>query len=258
MRKTQGIILGIFTLLLLPPTLAFGAEIHNLNEAVNVAGRQRMYTMRMLKDYIMIGEKLSYKDPAGDLKKIKEEFGKAHDSLVAYVKDPALSEELKHIGTLWDAVDKMTNEPPRKDQMGTYAKKAITFRQQLNAFVDHLAKSEGEKKATAEEINMSGRLRAVSQALAAVYLLRAWGMPHADEKIKEPMKFFRLSLDYLNKAKETQPPMQALLKDLEKIYLFFEVMNQSKVFTPTLVIKKTDAMLQKASELTELYVQSTK
>ncbi len=256
MRKSQGIILGIIALFWLPPTLASGAEIHTLNEAVNIAGRQRMYTMRMLKDYIMIGEKLAYKDPAGDLKKIKKDFQESHASLVAYVKDPALSAELKEIGTLWDAVKKMTNELPRKEQASTFAKGAIDFREKLNTFVDHLAKS--GNKATAQSINVSGRLRAVSQALAAVYQLRAWGMPHADEKINVPMKRFRYALDYLSKAKETQPPMQALLKDLEKTYLFFDVMNQSKVVTPTLVIKKTDAMLKKASELTELYVQSTK
>ena len=256
MRKSQGIILGIITLFWLPPTLVSGAEIHNLNEAVNIAGRQRMYTMRMLKDYIMIGEKLAYKDPAGDLKKIKKDFQESHASLVAYVKDPTLSAELKEIGTLWNGVQKMTSTPPKKEQAGIYAKKAIDFREKLNTFVAHLAKSGNE--ATAQSINVSGRLRAVSQALAALYELRAWGMPHADEKIKKPMKVFRQSLDDLNKAKETQPPMQALLKDLEKTYLFFDVMNQSKVVTPTLVIKKTDAMLKKASELTELYVQSTK
>ncbi len=256
MRKSQGIILGIIALFWLPPTLVSGAEIHNLNEAVNLAGRQRMYTMRMLKDYIMIGEKLAYKDPAGDLKKIKKDFQESHASLVAYVKDPTLSAELKHIGTLWNTVQKMTSEPPKKEQAGVYARGAIDFREKLNTFVDHLARSGGDDRA--ETIDAAGRLRAVSQALAAVYQLRAWEMPHADEAIKKPMKVFRRSLDDLKKAKETQPPMQVLLKELEKIYLFFEVMNQSKVATPTLVIKKTDAMLHKASELTELYVQSTK
>ena len=255
MIKKQGIVLWGMILLGLLPLLASGAEIHTLNEAVNIAGRQRMYTMRMLRDYIMIGEKLSYKDPAGDLKKIKKHFQEAHESLVHFIKDPALTEELRQIAAQWKTVDKMTNEPPRKEQAAVYAKEAITFREKLNTFVNHLAQSGG--KATAEAINLSGRLRAVSQALAAVYQLRAWGMPHADEKIKIPMKRFRESLDYLNKAGETQPPMKTILDDLEKTYLFFEVMNRSKVFTPTLVIKKTDAMLRKASRLTELYVQST-
>ncbi len=255
MRKKQGIIVSIIALFWLPPTLASGVEIHNLNEAVNIAGRQRMYTMRMLRDYTMIGEKLTYKKPADDLKKIQKNFQEAYESLVAFVKDPTLSDELKQVGARWDAVQTIMKKPPKKEEASSYFDGAMAFRKDLNAFVEHLAKS--QKKATAQVVNVSGRMRAISQALAAIYQLRAWGMPHAEEKIKVTMKLFRQGLDYLNKAKETQPPMRAILKDLEKTYLFFDFMNQSKVFTPTLVIKKTDAMLHKASKLTELYVQST-
>ena len=257
MRQSCQTVLGILFPILLWPVSVSAEAIHNLNEAVNVAGRQRMYTMQMLKDYIMIGEKLTYNHPEADLKAIVDHFQDAHESLLTFVeKDAALSAELKHIGTLWSGIKTMTAEPPRRDRAALYAKQAIAFRDQLDVFVSHLARS--ETRATAEVINASGRLRAISQALAAMYLLRAWEMPLADEQIKRPMEHFRQTLDELKRSKATHAPMKTILDDLEKIYLFFDVMNHSKVTTPTLAIRKTDAMLKKASKLTELYVQSIK
>ena len=49
-----------------------------------------------------------------------------------------------------------------------------------------------------------------------------------------------------------------ILTKLEKIYGFFQIMNASEVMTPALAIKKTDAMLKQASELTQLYIKNTK
>jgi hypothetical protein len=41
---------------------------------------------------------------------------------------------------------------------------------------------------------------------------------------------------------------------IEKTYLFFNVMNDSLVFTPALVVKKCDTMLKSARKLTQLYL----
>jgi len=233
---------------------AYAEEVASAAQAVNIAGQQRMFTMRLLRDYIMIGEKLHYKDPAADLQKTITRYENSQKALEAYIKDPKLTEELKTIEKRWNEIKKLMAEPPQKSRMAEYAQAAIGFREMLNTFVNHLADASDTQAAQA--VNLSGRLRAVSQALAAIYQLHAWGMADTDQKMKIPMKRFRGSLDYLTSAKETAPPMQAKLKELEKIYRFFEVMNTARTITPTLAIKKTDTMLEIASELTMLYVQA--
>ena len=225
-------------------------------EAVNSAGKQRMFTMRLLRDYIMIGEKMQYKNPAADLQKTIASYELSQKELMNYVTDPSLKSELDKIGVKWQEVRKMLGQSPQKELAATYAKTAIDFREVLNTFVDHLTKATGSS--STQSINLSGRLRAVSQALAALYQLRAWEMPGVEKKIMIPMERFRASLDYLESAKVTAAPMQPYLKKLEKIYRFFSVMNTAETFTPTLVIKKTDTMLNLASELTALYVGSDK
>jgi nitrate/nitrite-specific signal transduction histidine kinase len=251
-RRNVNVLLLLFLPLAVVSVLDAGT-IATPAEAVNIAGKQRMYTMRMLRDYIMIGEKLQYKNPSEDLKQTVARYTHAQESLVGYVTHPTFKDEIEKIDAQWAKIKKMMKAPPKKELMADYAKNAIDFREMLNAFVNHLAKASG--KQSAQAVNLAGRLRAVSQALAAVYQLKAWGMPQADEKMQIPMKRFRASLDYLASAKETQDPMRKKLVLLEKIYRFFEVMNDAGTLTPTLVIKKTDTMLQLSDELTRLYVE---
>jgi nitrate/nitrite-specific signal transduction histidine kinase len=246
----------VFTALLLIFTFEFAVadSISSLAEAVNVAGKQRMYTMRMLRNYIMIGAGLHYKDPAADLKRIIGDFEASHSALKAYMTDSSLREEMGTIDVQWQKIKAMMSQSPVQAKASEYAKNAIAFREMLNNFTNHLSKASG--KTAAEAVNLAGRLRAVSQALASVYMLRAWGMPRTEKKMKTPMERFRGSLDYLNTAQETREPMKQILSKLEKTYLFFEVMNQSATMTPTLVVKKTDAMLKLADTLTNMYVKA--
>lgn len=240
---------------LLPVHMAMALEIKSDADAVNIAGKQRMYTMRMLKDYLMIGENLHYKDPKGDLEKTMAAFDESGKALEAYIKDPALKKEMNAINEQWEKVRKMFSEPPKKDQAAVYAKSAIDLREKLNTYVQHLAEHYGGS--ASQVVNHSGRLRAVSQALASVYQLKSWGLPDADKKLEIPMKRFRASLDYITNAKETQESMRPLLAKLEGIYLFFSVMGTADdTATPVLAIKRTDKMLKIANELTEKYVES--
>jgi nitrate/nitrite-specific signal transduction histidine kinase len=253
MKKT--FLLSLFLIvMMIPQSIMFAEEISSLSHAVNVAGKQRMYTMRILRDYIMVGAKLTYKDPASDLSRTVADFGKAHDALDAYLNDQQLKSEMDGITKQWKAITKMVSEPPVQSNALEYARQAIKFREMLNDFTNHLSKTSSSH--AAEAVNLSGRLRAVSQALASVYMLRSWGATGTEKKMKVPMERFRGSLDYLHAAQETTEPMKQILSKLEKIYLFFEVMNQSDTMTPTLVIKKTDAMLKLADALTKMYVKA--
>ena len=49
-------------------TYAHAIEIKNLSVAVDVAGKQRMFTQRMLKDYAMVGLENHFGNPKEDLK----------------------------------------------------------------------------------------------------------------------------------------------------------------------------------------------
>jgi predicted HicB family RNase H-like nuclease len=233
--------------------VASAVEIKDDSMAVSVIGKQRMYSMRMLKDYIMIGLKLHYGNPEEDLKKTMQAFEEAHKALMGYVKDPELRKKLEELDRTWRETKKTLQQPPEKAKAPSYKKMMVRLREVANDATNMMAKKAGG--VSNQTINLAGRLRAVSQALAAVYMLKTWEMAGADEALKIPMKRFRDSMDFLYKSPDTGPEMLKILKKLEKTYLFFQVMNQSGTFTPTLVAKKTDRMLKEAIKLTRLYVE---
>lgn len=254
-KRVTMALLALYWLLSVHVSMA--QEIQNDTEAVNVAGKQRMYTMRLLRDYLMIGEKINYRDPEGDLKKTMENFEASAKALRAYIKDPVLKTEQKEIQKMWESSRKMFSQAPKREDALVYAKAATQFRKKLNIFVNHLSEHYGSS--SAKVVNAAGKLRAVSQALVSVYLLKSWDIPEAGKMIKRPMKSFRESLDFCDKAPETTSAMRPTLKKLENIYLFFQIMDEANsTTTPVLAIKKTDDMLKYADELTQMYVKALK
>jgi hypothetical protein len=81
-------------------------------------------------------------------------------------------------------------------------------------------------------------------------------MPGTEKMMKVPMELFRSSLDHLHAAKMTKEPMKKVLAKLEKIYLFMGVINQFSDMEPSLVIEKTNTMLELSNTLTQLYVKA--
>ena len=239
----------------LTASVAVGAmEIKNNTQAVDQMGKQRMLSMRMLKDYVMMGMGNTYGDPKKDLEKTSAEFDEALKALKGYIKEGEIKEKVVELEKEWAKVRKVLEKKPEKSRAKEYLKMMVHLREVANDATNMLAKKDGDGKGH-QVLNMSGRLRAVSQALAAVYMLKTWQMEGADEALKVPMKRFRGSMDYLLKAPETGPEMKKILDRLEKTYLFFQVMNESGTFTPSLVAKKTDRMLRDASQLTRLYAE---
>jgi len=76
--------LSIFTVM--TGTLS-AMEIKSSYHAVDIAGKQRMFTQRMLKDYTMIGMENSFGKPEEDLRKIMDAFENHLTSLHKYTKN---------------------------------------------------------------------------------------------------------------------------------------------------------------------------
>ena len=247
--------LWVLVLFLFSSNFASALEIKNDSEATNLAGTERMMAMRMLKDYILIAMKNSYGGPEDDLRQMKKRFETTQKALHAYVKDPAISQHLKEMDRMWAKAKEMLGAPPKKDDAAKYFETMNALKNKAEATVLLLVKK--SKHGTPQVVNMAGRLRAISQKLAALYLLKTWEADQSSDLLEKPMKKFRESLDFLSKVSGNDTRAKELLKDLEKTYLFFTVMEESGTFTPSLVVKKTDAMMKKADELTRYYVSKS-
>ncbi|WP_292661292.1 type IV pili methyl-accepting chemotaxis transducer N-terminal domain-containing protein [Nitratifractor sp.] len=253
-RLFEGEVLKRMFIVVLIGTASLNAlEIKNDLQAINLAGSERMMSMKMLKDYILVAMNDTYKNPKKDLQKTMERFEETQRALDAYVKDPEIAEQLKKVDQMWNNAKNMLESPPKKEEALKYLKTMNILKETANEATVLLTKK--SKHGTSQAVNTAGRLRAISQTIAALYMLKTWAEDKTRSSMEKVMKNFRNSLDFLKRALKNDTQAKKVLKNMEKNYLFFSMMEDAEVFTPILVIKRTNRMLKKADDLTRYLVK---
>jgi len=250
---------NIFFVFLLFGSSLFAIEIKNLSQAVDVAGKQRMFTQRMLKDYAMIGLQNNFGNPKEDLKTIMGNFENHLDALIAFNKDPQTDESLQKVKTMWTPIKASLNQAPSKEKAGKMQEDLEALLKQSNEAVGLFAKQTG--KASGEIINISGRQRMLSQRMASLYMLKVWGVddPQFKTKMTKAMELYKTSLEKLKQSSMSTPEITVLLNKSGKAFKFFVIMNKSSTkFIPTLIYKKSNEMLKDMNTATGLYAAQEK
>jgi len=240
-------------------SLSLAMEIKNLSQAVDVAGKQRMFTQRMLKDYAMIGLENTFGNPNQDLKNIMGAFEDHLDSLILFNYEEATNVSLLKVKEMWKTVKVALEEAPNKDNAGKMQEDLEALLKQSNEAVGLFAKQTG--KASGEIINISGRQRMLSQRMASLYMLKVWGINDSEfqTKMQKAMDLYRVSLEKLKKSDMSNDEIQTLLKKSGKAFRFFEIMNKSSSkFIPSLIYKKSNEMLKDMNTATGLYAAQEK
>ncbi len=236
-------------------TSASAIEIKSPTHAVDIAGKQRMFTQRMLKDYAMVGMGNTFGKPAEDLKKVSADFQDHMESLAAYTKSDELKKSIATVEALWMPLKKTLLEAPSKEKV---EKLQVDLDALLKASDDTtklFAKESG--KASGEIVNKSGRQRMLSQRMASLYMLKVWEVedPQFKTKLDDAMKLFKTSLAELEKSDLNTDEINALLAKVKRSFMFFEMMSKSKSkYVPTLIYKKSNDMLVNMNSATQKYV----
>ncbi len=237
----------------------FAIEIDSAEHAVDVAGKQRMFTQKMLKDYAMIGMENSFGNPKEDLIKIMENFENHLEALHNYTKNKKIKISTEKIKKIWLPIKKKLKSEPRKEFVRKLQEDLELLLKESNYTTNLFAKDTGEK--SGEIIDISGRQRMLSQRIAGLYMLKVWGVDNKkfEEKMKSSMKLFKDSLERLTKSDLNTVEIRELLTQVEKSFMFFEIMNRSlQTFVPALIYKKSNDILKNMNSVTKLYVAVSK
>jgi len=206
---------------LLPATSP--AQVTDLNDAINKAGRQRMLSQRMAKSYLAEGEAVVPELAQRTLSGSMALFDRQLVELKAFSPRPEIKSTYGNLEAVWsDYKAALVGSKPAKSQAGAMLDLAAKVLALAHQGTVQLEKVSG--RPLGHLVNVSGRQRMLSQRMAAFYLSISWGVQTATSttELNKARGEFVAAHDELRKAPETTPAIKAELELAETQFTFFD------------------------------------
>ena len=228
--------------------------ITTVNDAINKAGKQRMLSQRMMKNYSMLGMSMKFNDPSKQLQQSVDLFNTTLQELIAYSQDKISSTDLAKVKTLWTPLKTKLLATPDK----TKVVEIFTLVEELLS-ASHKATNSitaTSKENTGEIINISGKQRMLSQRLGSLYMLKVWDVGIDESKLQDAIKEFSTAQEKLLAFPKNSEDIKNGLLAVNKDFMFFKILgaSKSKKYIPSLIARSSNKITKKMNDVTQLYV----
>ena len=239
------------TLIALLMTLSLQAnDTKTYTEVMELGLREVSAIPAIMKDYVMVEMKNTFSDPAADLKNEIAHFKSFQKKLSTLAVDDETKKAISRHQAMWKKLEAVLQKPITKERF----KELKGYTVPLRASIKKMIRSTKKKlhNETSDCLYYTGKLSAVSQKFASLYMLLKWGMDN--EKLHKDMakqkEMFANALAELKKMSLSDEKTKKVLKKLEKDLQYFEFLESStKTFMPALVYKKTNIMFEHTNEM---------
>lgn len=246
---------GLFFLLLSTFCLTLQAEILSLSSAINIAGRQRMLSQRILKAYSMIGISVDVLRVKKSMSQDIDLFDNQLAELISFAPNKEVKATLSKVGRLWKPYVSLVETDVSIDK----ALELLTMSEEL-LLASHKVVLQLEDLSPTQHahlVNVAGRQRMLSQRMSMLYMLRTWGFDNAQirNQLMQDKNEFDGALSELNQTSLNTVELKKWLKTGQSEWRLFKygLDGVKQKPTPYIVHLAGNKLLKTMDKTTELY-----
>lgn len=246
--------------LLLPQAYA---QITDLNEAINKAGRMRMLSQRMTKAYLCLGQQVQGPAATKALEQSMALFDRQLVELKSYAPNAELRDTYTQLESEW-SIHKalLVGTAPSIANAGKLLVQDNKLLELAHRGTVQLERLSG--KPLGKLVNLAGRQRMLSQRMAKYYLAMAWKLEKstAEKQIESARTEFVSALDTLRNAPEATVDIRRELILADSQWVFFDTALKAHAEaggkSVNNVFVASENLLQVMDKVTELYTRAVK
>jgi len=249
-------VLGIFMAIVLLSQFSSAKELSTL-ELIDIAGKQRMLSQRIAKDYLYLGADIAANKANTQLNKTLKESLYAQEQLKKSIKDARIVNLINFVGLNYQDISVKTKEKFNLDNAQYILDLSESMLEGNEYIMTSLQKSSGA--ATSKLINLSARQAMLSQRIAKYYIAYQLGIKDDNtiKQMKKAVKEFADAQKILMTNKSNTPKLNSKLKKIQRlwdvVYKFYIDIEMGGL--PLIVFNTTDEIAQNMAEITTLYVK---
>jgi hypothetical protein len=198
------------------------AQVTDINDAINKAGRQRMLSQRISKAYLALVHKIEVGSAQQIMDRSIALFDRQLVELKAYAPSPAVRETYGKLEASWaDFKGVLVGSAPSKEQAAKVVQADAAILALAHQGTQQYEQHSG--KALGRLVNIAGRQRMLSQRMAKFYLANALkGDPQAVAEIGKARQEFMAALEILRNAPEATSRIRDEIALADGQWVFFD------------------------------------
>jgi len=233
------------------------AIVSDTVKLIDIAGKQRMLSQRIAKDYLYVGKKVATSKAEKQLKQSVKELHKAHKLLVESINNADIKNLLAFVEMSTEDFDATANEKFTLDN----AQLIIDLSESMLEGSQYVVQSlkETVKVKESKVVDIAGKQRMLSQRIAKYYIAYQSGIKDKNtvDQMNKAVEMFSKAHDTLLKNSVNTPEINRKLNEIDRlwkiVYKFY--LNIEKGGLPLIVFNTTDTITKKMNEITHLYVE---
>ena len=227
---------------------------------INIAGKQRMLSQRIAKDYMYAGKKIATSKATRQMQSSLEALTAAHHVLAESINDPEIKNLLAFVEMSTEDFQAISKEDFTLDNAQLILDLSESMLEGSQYVVDSLKQSVNLEES--QIVEMAGKQRMLAQRIAKYYIAYQAGIKDKNtvEQMQAAVKAFAAAHETLMANAANTPEINRKLNQVDRlwkiVYKFY--LNIEKGGLPLIVFNSTDTITKKMDTVTALYVDMHK